>query len=212
LFQLKTERGLRHKWLCGAFFLAHFLLVVAVSCHDTVWLVAHDLTLLPSPFVRLARNIEPVSSASLGQNLARANPLRRSLVTYYDLAGIDRGYGYFAPNVPANYKLLFELSYPENRTQYALPVIGSKSAGLRMASLLDEIGRAKSDALREYLIRGIARSVWREHPDAVAVRAIFGLARMPTISEFEKGKRESYEFLYAYDFSLHNASPDSTIP
>jgi len=34
------------------------------------------------------------------------------------------------------------------------------------------------------------------------IRAIFGSIRLPTVSEFEHGKRESYEFLYAYDFSL----------
>jgi len=47
----------------------------------------------------------------------------------------------------------------------------------------------------------LAGSVWREHPDVTAIRAVFGSISLPSISEFEQGKRESYEFLYAYDFS-----------
>jgi hypothetical protein len=33
---------------------------------------------------------------------------------------------------------------------------------------------------------------------------VFGSIRLPSVNEFERGKRESYEFLYAYDFSLEN--------
>ena len=94
----------------------------------------------------------------------------------------------------------------------ALPSVQSKAAGLRLISLLDEIGRAESDRLREYLIRGITRAIWRDHPDAVSIRAIFGRSRLPTIDEFEHGKRESYEFLFAYDFNRENNRADSKNP
>ena len=73
-----------------------------------------------------------------------------------------------------------------------------------MAGLLDNIGRTSYDALREILVKTLAQSVWRDHPDVKSVRAILGSVRLPSIGEFEKGKRESYEFLYAYDFSLKN--------
>ena len=33
------------------------------------------------------------------------------------------------------------------------------------------------------------------------VRAVFGSLNLPSPAEFERGKRESYDFLYAYDFS-----------
>jgi hypothetical protein len=71
--------------------------------------------------------------------------------------------------------------------------------------LLDSIGRTPYDALREILVKTLAQSVWRNHPDVESVRATLGSVRLPTVREFEKGKRESYEFLYAYDFSLENA-------
>ena len=96
--------------------------------------------------------------------------------------------------------------------EYALPSVNSKAAGLRVATLLDEIGRADLEALREYLIRGITRSIWREHPGAISIRAIFGISILPTMGEFERGKRESYEFLYAYDFSLLENPATSKTP
>jgi hypothetical protein len=57
------------------------------------------------------------------------------------------------------------------------------------------------------LLKTLAQSVWRQHPDVKSVRAIVGSVRLPTIREFEQGQRKSYEFLYAYDFSLQNDAP-----
>ncbi len=140
----------------------------------------------------------------LGQKLLASNPVREALATYLQGAGIETGYGYFAPNVPGTYRLVFELHYPDERVEYELPSIRSGAAGLRMAGLLDNIGRTSYDAGREILVKTLAQSVWRDHPDVKSVRAILGSVRLPSIGEFEKGKRESYEFLYAYDFSLKN--------
>ena len=139
-----------------------------------------------------------------GQNLAASNPVREALATYVHVAGIEAGYGYFAPNVPGSYKLVFELHYPDGRIEYELPSVSSAAAGLRIAGLLDNIGRTRYDALREILVKTLAQSIWREHPEVKSVRAILGSIRLPTAREFEEGKRESYEFLYAYDFSLQN--------
>ena len=202
----------RRKRIYLAWLLLHFLFIILISCRDTVWLVAHNLTILPAAFVGVAQEFEPLASAAVGRNLASSNPIRRGLFTYFHLAGIDRGYGYFAPNIPGSYKLVFELRYPDGRVEYALPSVNSKAAGLRVATLLDEIGRADLEALREYLIRGITRSIWREHPGAISIRAIFGISILPTMGEFERGKRESYEFLYAYDFSLLENPATSKTP
>jgi hypothetical protein len=53
-------------------------------------------------------------------------------------------------------------------------------------------------------VKTLALSIWREHPDVKTFRAVFGSFWLPSVSEFERGKRASYEFLYAYDFSLQN--------
>ena len=92
-----------------AWFALHFVLIITISCRDIVWLVAHKLTILPSPFSAAAEKVEPIVAGTLGDKLSASNPFRRALLTYLHIAGIDRGYGYFAPNVPAGYKLVFEL-------------------------------------------------------------------------------------------------------
>ena len=181
------------------------LLILSFSCRDTLRVVAEGPTILPVFFKNFSQKAETALSATLGQKLPASNPVREALNTYLQLAGIEAGYGYFAPNVPAGYRLVFELQYPDGRVEYELPSVSSAAAGLRIAGLLDSIGRTPYDALREILVRTLAQSVWREHPDVESVRAILGSIRLPTAREFKEGKRESYEFLYAYDFSLENA-------
>ena len=192
---------LRQQRVLLACFVLHFLLIITISFRDIVWLVARKLTILPSPFSAAAEKVEPIVADTLGDKLSASNPLRRALLTYLHIAGIDRGYGYFAPNVPSGYKLVFELHYPDGRVEYELPGVNSAAAGLRIASLLDEIGRIRYDPLREYMVKTLAASVWREHPAVKTVRAVFGSLNLPSPAEFQRGKRESYDFLYAYDFS-----------
>jgi hypothetical protein len=195
---------LRQKYVCAAWFSLHFLLIISFSLRDTLWLVAHVPTIFPSSFRSYSQKAEGVVSTLLGERLAASNPVRQMLATYLHIAGIETGYGYFAPNVPGSYKLVFELHYPDGRVQYELPSVSGAAAGLRIAGLLDKIGRTPYDPLREHLVKTLALSIWREHPEVKTIRAVFGSISLPSVSEFEHGKRESYEFLYAYDFSLQN--------
>jgi hypothetical protein len=193
---------LRQKYVYVAWFSLHFLLIVSFSCREILRLVAQGPTIFPASFKSFSQKAETVVSIALGQHLAGSNPIRQALATYLHLAGIETGYGYFAPNVPGSYRLVFELHYPDGRVEYELPSVSGAAAGLRLASLLDKIGRTPYDALREHLVKMLALSIWREHPEVKTVRAVFGSIRLPTVSQFEHGQRESYEFLYAYDFSL----------
>jgi hypothetical protein len=185
-----------------AWFVLHFLLIISFSLRDTLWLIGHGPTIFPSSFRSYSQKAEGAVSALLCQRLAASNPVRQTLATYLHIAGIETGYGYFAPNVPGSYKLVFELHYPDGRVEYELPSVGSAAAGLRVAGLLDKIGRTPYDALRELLVKMLAQSIWRQHPEVKTGRAVFGSIRLPSVNEFEHGKRESYQFLYAYDFSL----------
>ena len=201
---------LKHTYL--TLFVLHLLLVVTVSCRDLFRLVADKLTILPSSFAIFARSLELTASGALGQNLAETNPFRQAILTYLHIAGIERGYGYFAPNIPGGYKLVFELHFADGRVEYNLPRVSNASSGLRVATLLDEIGRTKSDALREYLIKTLATSVWSEHPNLTSIRAVFGSLNLPSPEEFASGKGGSYNFLYAYDFSRAEDPVESAKP
>jgi len=193
-------------------FVLHFLLITTVSCRDTLWLVGRGLTIFPSSFNSFSQKADTVVEAALGRHLGASNPVRQALATYLHIAGIETGYGYFAPNVPASYKLFFELHYRDKPVEYQLPHVHSAAAGLRLAGLLDEIARTRNDTLREYLVKTLARSIWRDHPDAIAIRAIVGLINLPSVNEFEHGKGESYEFLYAYDFSRTDKATELKTP
>ena len=190
----------RRRFIYLAWFVLHFGFIAAISCREILGYVERRLTILSGGSIEAVKKIEPLTSAATGESFASTNPVRRALFSYFALTGIDCGYGYFAPNVPGRNKLVFELRYLDGKVEYVLPGVNSKAAALRVVSLLDEIGLAESDRYREYLIRQVARAVWREHPSVLSIRAIFGINLPPTIAEFEQGKRESFKFLHAYNF------------
>ncbi len=175
-------------------------------------MVTQGPTILPSSFKDFSRKAEGIASIALGQRLAALNPVRRALTTYLHLAGIETGYGYFAPNVPGTYKLVFELHYPDGRMEYELPQVSNAAAGLRVMSLLDQIGRTKHDALREILVKMLAQSVWREHPDVKTIRAVLELVTLPSVREFEQGKKASNQVLYTYEFSVSEERNEPEVP
>lgn len=195
---------MRQKYIFVAWLALQLLLIILLSVRDTLRVVAEGPTILPNFFKNFSTKAEPIVSTALGQKRPTSNPVREALATYVQLAGIESGYGYFAPNVPGGYRLVFEVHYPDGRVEYELPSVRSEAAALRIAGLLENIGRTPFDAMREILLKTLAQTVWREHPDVKSVRAILGSVTLPTAHQFEEGKRESYQFLYAYDFSLQN--------
>ena len=62
-----------------------------------------------------------ITAVLLGQTLPETNPVRQTVSAYLNLAGIEAGYSYFAPNIPENYKIVFELHYRDGRTEIELP-------------------------------------------------------------------------------------------
>jgi hypothetical protein len=154
---------------------------------------------------------EGAVATALGEHLPLSNPVRQSSSSYIHMAGIGFGYGFFAPNVPDSYKLVFELHYPDGRVEYELPRVATSGTGLRVSTLIDNIAQTRYDALRELMVKMVAYSVWREHPDVVMIRAVLGFVSLPNAAEFKQGVSESYEFLYAYDFRFSPQSTESGI-
>lgn len=189
----------RRRFYLGCFLL-HFFLLVNVSVRDTFWVLAQGYTFLPHSFEKYWEDGEAVAAAALGQRLANSNPVRRILSTYLHIAGIEKGYGFFAPSVPNSYKLVFELHYRDGRIEYELPRVSGDAAGARFVTLLDHIGQTQYDPLREVMLKMLAYSAWQEHPDVTTIRAVFGYVREPPAAQANRGKSESYHVLYAYDF------------
>lgn len=188
------------------------LLIITVSSRDTFWLLSKSRTIFPESCKKFWQGAEQITSTALGQRLPRSSPVRQILSGYLHLSGIEVGYGFFAPNISNGYKLVFELRFPDGRVEYELPRVSNAASVLRVAGLLDQIGRTHSEAFRQTMVKMLAESMCREHADATMIRAIFGSVILPSASEFEHGRRESYEFLYAYDFSVSDKATEQSTP
>jgi hypothetical protein len=188
----------------------HFLLLTAVSLRGIFSLVAERPTILPSTLDKYARKGELVTASVLGKEMAASNPVRRGIVTYLHAAGSQSGYTFFAPNVPGYYKLILELYYQDGRVEYDLPHVTGGAAALRLDGLLNRLANPAYEPLREVVVKMLAFSIWRERPDVKKIRAIFGSITPPSISDFEQGKRESFQPLFSFDFSLRNEENQST--
>lgn len=191
-----------------ALFAGHFFLLLSVSAYETLWLIGHGLTIVPS-----ARSIpNPVEpSPPTLPALRRSAELRVALVTYLHLAGIEAGSGFFAPNVPHSYQLKFEVQFPDGSASHETLAFDDAESRLRIASLVDYLGRAASGPMREVVLKLLANAVWQQHPEATTIRALVGVLVSPTAAEFEGGKRETYELRYAYDFRLKQGSVESPV-
>lgn len=148
------------------------------------------------------RGAEEAMAVALGERLRLSNPYRESVALYLHATGTATGYGYFAPGVPDNYKLVFELHYPDGRIEYVLPTVASKSTGLRLVNLLDSIQHAARPEIRAFEIQMLAQRCWEEHPGASVIRAVFGAIRLPSVEEFRRGQGETYEVLFAAQFTF----------
>jgi hypothetical protein len=192
------------KRILATWFGAHFFLVTAVCCSDIFSLIAQGLTILPSAVVEYARTGELAGEWVSGKKMAASNPVRRLIATYLDAAGSQAGYSFFAPNIPGYHKLVLELYHDDGRVEYDSPHARSGAAALRLDSLLDRLANPRYEPLREVVVKMLAFSVWQEQPDVKKVRAIFGAVNQPSISDFEHGKRESFQPLFSFDFSLRD--------
>jgi hypothetical protein len=190
------------KRIHAAWFGIHFFLLTVVCFAGVFWLIAQGSTILPAASDEYARKAELIATWCLGKEAPASNPLRRGIATYLHAAGIQAGYSFFAPNVPSHHRLTFELFYDDGRVEYESPHVRGKAAALRLDSLLDRLPEQRYESVREALVKMLAFSVWREHPDVHKVRATFEAVHLPSITDFEEGKAETLEPMFSFDFSL----------
>jgi hypothetical protein len=192
------------KQIHAVWFGIHFFLLTAVCLAGIFWLIAQGSTILPSAVDADARKAQLVATWCLGKEARMSNPLRKGIATYLHAAGIQAGYSFFAPNVPSQHRLTFELFYDDGRVEYESPHVRSKAAALRLESLLDRLPEERYEAVREVLVKMLALSVWREHQDVKKVKATFWSVNQPSVIEFERGNAESLQPMFTFDFSLRD--------
>ena len=193
------------KVIYAAWFGIHFFLLTAVCLVGIFSLIAEGSTILPSACERSAREAELVASWLLAKEAEASNPIRQGISTYLHAAGIQAGYSFFAPNVPSQHRLTLVLFYDDGRVEYESPHVRSRAAALRLDSLLDRLAEERYEPVREVLVKSLAFSVWREHPDVKKIHATFGSVNPPEMSEFEHGEAETFQPMFSFDFSLRDA-------
>lgn len=190
-------------WIRIGWLLFHLLLVALVCTHETAWLIGKQLTILPGVSPRFRKDVNKVSETLIGANFPSVNLVRQFLNSYTNMAGIEVGYGYFAPNISETHALVFELRYPDGHLEYEAPLVRSHEGELRLTSLIEQIGRTDSDPWRNELIRRLARSTWRKHPKVVSIRAFFGSVAPPILGAYQSGKSDRvFTCQFVYDFTL----------
>jgi hypothetical protein len=192
------------KAIYAAWFGIHFFLLTAVCLAGIFSLIAESSTILPSACEKSAREAELVASWLLAKQAGASNPIRQGIATYLHAAGMQAGYSFFAPNVPSQHRLTLELFYDDGRVEYESPHVRSRAAALRLESLLDRLAEERYEPVREVLVKSLAFSVWREHPDVKKIHATFGSENPPEMSEFEHGKAETFQPMFGFDFSLRD--------
>ena len=100
--------------------------------------------------------------------------------------------------------MTFELFYDDGRVEYESAHVRSGAAALRVSSLLDRLAEQRYEPIREVVVKMLALSVWREHPDVKKIHATFGSVNPPEMSEFENGKAETFQPMFSFDFSLRD--------
>jgi len=190
-----------------SWFFIHFAALLFVSVHETARLISLRLTNIPHSIADSIQRFTSVTETQLGLPLSKTNPLRQGLIAYLAFGGVDAGYGYFAPNVPNSYELSFELHGDDNRIELQSLRLDSSDLGLRVASLVDQIGGTSAPELREHMLKKIATIVARRNSGVKNVRVSLSQVTSPTLEEYARGKRQTAVLLHRYDFSL---SPQSS--
>jgi hypothetical protein len=207
----QARRPKRYRCLIG-FALAHLLLILTVCLRDTFATFALATTIFPTALKPFWNRADAAASFVLGEDLQLRNPARNVATFYLNAAGIEAGYGFFAPNVPSNYKLVFELHYADNRTEYELPSVADAATAFRLESLLDRVADVGYEPMRQIMFQMLTYPVWQRHPDAISVRAVLGYVIWPSAEQFQRGEKETLEPVYAYDFDLRPSVPAMTRP
>jgi hypothetical protein len=193
-----TRRG-----VCVVAVILQFSLVALVCLRELFLIIGEEQTVLPPSWRPAAAKMGSAVSLALGSALRPHQPLRQAVGTYLNAAGIENGYGYFAPAVPDVYKLVFELDYADGHVDYQLPRVASDASGLRVTSLVDYLSRVHDDAVRALIVKLITYSVWRENPEATVIRTHFVRGQLAAAADY-RTKPRTYVLLHSYEFHLQD--------
>lgn len=122
------------------------------------------------------------------------------LVPYAHLAGIDTGYGLFAPNVPSSVSVAFELTDVTGHTTASLPLLNTREGQDRFNVNFNTF--KNFEELRPLLAYGWAVRMLELHPNHNKINVVIGTHILPSMEAYHQGKRSEFIEAVRYEFEL----------
>jgi len=183
--------NLAKQYLFIGFFFTHFVIILLVSINSSTdsYTTFYDIKKTGIYKVMLDVTAGVVNTPGISQ--------------YANCAGIDAGYGFFAPNVASEYVLEYKL-YSKNK-QLAeirrLPGFKNKESIMRYSTMLggfqekllaiNDTTKLKSLRIRylDVLVKAMGRNILKDEKDIVEVKGTLFLYDFPSLESFHSGDR-----------------------
>jgi hypothetical protein len=182
----------------------HFLFIGAVSFWDIIDLIGSGRTMLPQTIAASATKLAEAMRSISPRQFALSNPIRRAIIGYSHIAGIESPYTFFAPNVPQSLKVVFEIHLADGRVIYDLPHVKSDTEALRLSALIDQAA-AQPGLWRDVVLQMLAASAADMNPEAIRIRVVVEALKFPPPADYLNGAQPSYKFVCSYDFKPEEA-------
>lgn len=122
------------------------------------------------------------------------------LAPYGHLAGIDTGYGLFAPNVPSSVSAVFELVDNAGHSRASLLQLNTREGMDRFNVNFNTF--KDFEEIRPLLAYGWAIRMLELNPDCHKVNVVIGNHVLPSMQDHQKGVRTQFVESVRYEFEL----------
>lgn len=121
-------------------------------------------------------------------------------VPYAHLAGIDTGYGLFAPNVPSAVSAAFELTDAAGHSTACLPMLNTREGLDRFNVNFNTF--KKFEEIRPLLAYGWAIRILELQPGYNKITVVIGSHLQPNMEAYRQGERAKFIESVRYEFEL----------
>ncbi|AEE52929.1 hypothetical protein [Haliscomenobacter hydrossis] len=126
--------------------------------------------------------------------------ISKVLEPYAHLAGIDTGYGLFAPNVPSAVSVAFELVDPAGQSTVSLPMLNTREGLDRFNVNFNTF--KNFEETRPLLAYGWAIRMLELNPGHNKITVVIGSHIHPSMEAYRRGERSKFVESVRYEFEL----------
>jgi hypothetical protein len=119
--------------------------------------------------------------------------------TYMNVAGLYRGYGYFAPAVGSDVRVAFVLTDSTGRRSFVDLSSSGREVSLHYDCMIRESMRMPS--VRDAFTRSWAAYIFDQYPHTAVVTVLAETLTIPPMAQFAHGARQTWDIIYVANFS-----------